>query len=201
MCCSPDATKGAARAVPVVLGEAPKDAAGGNNNNNNVVVVVAAASSARHHHHRFGRPSPASAARPLAVRRTAPSPRQSQTRVSREDLDRVRIELEQELAAGGAFSDDDIVERVSSSRRLHPLVVSIGECFSRSLPSRIPFLCVRGRRFLRAEALWWSGWRLMGRRVEIGGTERREGAKKGWPILKNPRVALFFIEKKTLFLY
>ena len=125
MCCSPAATKGAARAVPVVLGEAPKDA--GNN-------VVASTSSRR----RLGRPSPSSA-RPLAVRRTAPAPRHAQTRVSREDLDCVRIALEQELAAGRPFSDAEIVERVSSSRRLHPLVVSIGELSARSVPAG-PFL-------------------------------------------------------------
>lgn len=120
MCCSPAATKGAARAVPVVLGEAPKDA-----------VVVASSTSQRH---RSGRPSTPSAARPLAVRRPAPAPRHAQTRVSREDLDCVRIALEQELAAGAPLSDQEIVERVSSSRHLHPLIVSIGECFfSRSV--------------------------------------------------------------------
>lgn len=115
MCCSPAATKGgAARAVPVVLGEttAPKDA---------VVVAVPSTSQRR----RSGRPLAPSAARPLAVRRPAPAPRHAQTRVSREDLDRVRIALEQELAAGAPSSDEEIVERVSSSRHLHPLIVSI----------------------------------------------------------------------------
>ena len=60
--------------------------------------------------------------------------------MSCEDLDRIRVALEQELAAGEALSDVEIVERVSSSssskhhhlhrrhqHRFHPLVVSIGE--------------------------------------------------------------------------
>ena len=123
MCCSPT-SKDVARAVPMMLDEASKD-------------VVASRSPTCS----FRRPS----ARPLAVRRPA-APKQTQMRVSREDLDLVRVALEQELAAGAPLSDVEIVERVSSSRSSHhhPLVVSIGESpFSSSISSRIPFFCVR----------------------------------------------------------
>lgn len=163
MCCSPAATKGAARAVPVVLGEAPKD-------------VVASSTSQRH---RSGRPSTPSAARPLAVRRPAPAPRHAQKRVSREDLDCVRIALEQELAAGAPLSDEDIVEGVSSSTHPHPLIVSIGECFFfRALCSRV-FFCRAGRRLnLSTEALQRSDWRLVGRRVGNRRQKKRGREKK-----------------------
>ena len=120
MCCSPT-SKDVARAAPMILDEASKD-------------VIAP----RPPTNRFSRPSPCSA-RPLAVRRPS-APKQSQARVSREDLDLVRLALEQELAAGVPLSDVEIVDHVSSSRsKHHPLVVSIGE----STPVLL-FFCPRG---------------------------------------------------------
>ena len=122
MCCSPAAMKDVAREFPVTLDEASKDE------------VKNVATAPRH---RFGRLSLASSSpRPLAVRRPASAlrpaaaagPRHSthtQTRrVSREDLDCVRVALEQELAAGGPLSDADIHRQpsffgeVSSAGRL-----------------------------------------------------------------------------------
>lgn len=117
MCCSSSATKDAAATIPVTL-EAPS-----NDAVKNIVVTPS---------RRFGvaRPLPraSSSARrnALAVRRAAP--RVINTRVTREDLDSVRVALEQELATGRPCSDAEIIERVSSRKRQHhPLVISIGK--------------------------------------------------------------------------
>ena len=132
MCRSP-ASNDFARAAPMVLDEASKD-------------VVAVASRSPTQQHRFGL-----SARPLAVRRPAPALKQTQSRVSREDLDLVRVALERELAEGAPRSDAEIVERVSSSASSrsskHSLVISIGEFFAD------PFLLRETESCFSAEAL------------------------------------------------
>lgn len=122
MCCSSASTKDVAPAVPVTLGADVPAVVAEN--------AVVGSSSSR----RFGvgvarpRPRACAASASLAARRAPAAPRVTNTRVTREDLDSVRVALEQELAMGRPRSDAEIVERVSSRKRQHhPLVTAIGK--------------------------------------------------------------------------